>query len=96
MIVCTIEQLIKSLKKYPKSAKKEVVGLMWYRRKFFKYDVQRKNFLTNELFEEALDNVDEERADEYVSGQIIDYLQNKEMEEEEEEMEDELEEEELT
>lgn len=85
MIVTTIGDLIKSLKKYPKSSHKEVVGMVWYRRKFFKDDVEDKKILTNELFEEALDHVNDERGDEYISGQIIDFLQSAEQDMEDEE-----------
>jgi len=78
MIVTTIGDLIKSLKKYPKSSHKEAVGMVWYRRKFFKDDVEDKKFLTNELFEEALEHVNDERGDELIAGQIIDFIQSAE------------------
>lgn len=78
MIVTTVGELIKSLKKYPKSAHKEVVGLMWYRKKFFKDDVENKKFLTDEVFKKALKQVWDEAADEQISEQIISNLQQAE------------------
>ena len=78
MFVTTVGELIKSLKKYPKSAHKEVVGLMWYRKKFFKDDVENKKFLTDEVFKKALKQVWDEAADEQLSEQIISNLQQAE------------------
>lgn len=78
MIVTTVGELIKSLKKYPKSAHKEVVGLMWYRKKFFKDDVENEKFLTDEVFKKALKQVWDEAADEQLSEQIIGNLQQAE------------------
>lgn len=78
MIVTTVGELIKSLKKYPKSAHKEVVGMMWYRKKFFKDDVENEKFLTDEVFKKALKQVWDEAADEQLSEQIINNLQEAE------------------
>ena len=78
MFVTTVGELIKSLKKYPKSAHKEVVGLMWYRKKFFKDDVENKKFPTDEVFKKALKQVWDEAADEQLSEQIISNLQQAE------------------
>jgi UDP-N-acetylglucosamine 2-epimerase len=76
MIITTIGDLIKSLKTYPESSHGETVGIMWYRRKFFRDDVEKKKFLTDDIFAEALSQVNDEYADEKVSEQIIGCLQD--------------------
>ena len=91
MIVTTIKELKKSLKTYSKKQENEVVGLVWYRKKFFKDDLENKKFLTDDVFEDALDDVDDTLADEHISNQIISKLQ--ELEEESKEELQELEEE---
>jgi len=84
MIVTTIGGLKKSLKTYPKSAQNEVVGIVWYRKKFFKDDVENKKFLTDAVFEDALNSVNDEAADEMMADQIIGRLQEMEQEAKEE------------
>lgn len=91
MIVTTIKELKKSLKTYSKKQENEVVGLVWYRKKFFKDDLENKKFLTDDVFEDALDDVDDTLADEHISNQIISKLQELE-EEAKEETEEETEE----
>ena len=71
MIVKTIGELIADLKKYPKSAHKEIIGMSWYRRKAFRYDVEKKKFLTNFNFGEALSLVNDDDLDEQLSERII-------------------------
>ena len=84
MIVSTIGELIRDLKKYPKSAHKEVVGMVWYRKKFFEGDVENKKFLTDEVFRDALESVNDEQADERMAEQIISRLEELEQEAKEE------------
>lgn len=80
MIVSTIGDLIKDLKKYPKSAHKEVVGMVWYRKTYFKDDVENKKFLTDDVFQDALESVNDEKADELMAEQIISRLEELERE----------------
>jgi hypothetical protein len=80
MIITTIAKLKKSLKTYSKAEQNEVVGMVWYRKKFFKDDVENKKFLTNDVFEEALYEVDDTEADSDMADQIINRL--RELEEE--------------
>lgn len=87
MIITTVGDLIKSLKKYPKSAHKEVVGMVWYRKTYFKDDVENKKFLTDDVFQDALESVNDEKADELMAEQIISRLE--ELEQEQEAKEDE-------
>ena len=54
--------------------------MVWYRRKFFEGDVEDKKFLTNDVFEEALNSVNDEVADSNMSDQIINRLQELEQE----------------
>lgn len=74
MIVTTIGELIADLKKYPKSAHEEIIGMTWYRRKNFRHDIEKKKFLTNFNFGEALSLVNDDDLDEQLSERIIYHL----------------------
>jgi hypothetical protein len=88
MIITTIAKLKKSLKTYSKAEQNEVVGMVWYRKKFFKDDVENKKFLTDDVFEEALHEVDDTEADSNMADQIIYKLRQLEEEAAEEDAEE--------